>query len=87
MENFVDEVLRYCADDYNYIVLRDCSPVSGEDKFWTLEKTEEDAKRRVDNETEAYNDPEWQFSYKPLKRTEHNYAHLCKKVIEVTVEW
>lgn len=88
MTDVVYEVLKYCSDDFNFIVFRCGEENDAEPEFWTLEKTEEDAKNRVRNETDGYGDvPEFQFMYHVLKRVERNYLHLSSPRIETVIDY
>jgi hypothetical protein len=87
MTDIIDEVLKYCGSEYNYVVFKEGEGYGFDDEFWTLEKTEEEAIQRVKIETEAYDDPEWQFLYKPLKREEVKYYRKATSVIETKVVW
>ncbi len=92
MPSFVDyeEVLKYASPEYNFIVFHGDEEEGqyGELAFWTLEKTEEDAKRRVEGEIEAYGDVEdWQFFYRPFVRDAEKYAHCHKPHIDIQVVW
>jgi len=68
-ETLVDEVLKYCSEDYKFIVFHNNE--DDEPEFWTLEKTEADATKRVIVEEKGYGGvAEWRFHYKEL-RFEH----------------
>ena len=56
---------KYIKDEYKYIVYKKATDDVG-DEFWTYELNEEDAIRRVQIETDAYQLPEFQFDYKRI---------------------
>jgi len=87
--NCYEEVVKYCSDKYNYIVLRGIDNGISEPEFWTLEQDEENALRRVSAETEAYgNVDEYQFFYKKLIRVEDGPWHHRPTIQIVTkVDW
>lgn len=80
------DVLNYCSDEYNFIVLADQG--GEEPSFWTLEKTEEDAQNRVANETAAYggeDESPYKFYYRPLTRRKVKYHHKKEEITEVRI--
>lgn len=87
MLNDYTDVLKYCKDEYGFIVFKGEESIHEPGEFWTLEKTEDDAKRRVKNETEAYDSPDFQFYYRPIERKEVKYVHKCTVITEVRVKW
>jgi len=87
MNDCYEEVLKYCSDEFNYIVFRGIEDQYALE-FWTLEKTEDDAASRVSRETDAYNDEEYQFFYKKLIRVEDGPWHHRPTIEIVTkVDW
>lgn len=73
MINQVDEILKYSDLKYTHIVFRGKEeeyPFDGVHEFWTLEESEEEAKKRVALESDAYSDPDFVFFYKRIVREE-----------------
>ena len=69
----IDTLLKYAKEAYQYLVYRQASDVPegvAENEFWTLELTLDDAKNRIENETNAYgNIPDYQFSCCRIERS------------------
>lgn len=55
----------YIKEEYKYIVYKKAYELE-EEEFWTYELNEEDAIKRVQIETDAYQLPEFQFDYKKI---------------------
>lgn len=80
-----DKVLKYSSPEYGFIVFHAVDGDEFNAEFWTLEKTEEDAKRRVENEVEAYGYADnWRFFYRTIRRVEE-VDHRGKPYIDVRV--
>lgn len=80
----LENILKYCKDEYTAIVFAN---IRGVVSFWTLETSLAEAKARVDNETAAYDSPDWEFYFWALKRETRTLAHKKEPVTIVSIDW
>ena len=80
-EATIDEVIKYSSSEYNFAVI--CFDENGDDgeqeSLVRLTRTEEEAKRSVQNETEAYDEEVgYTFSYQKIVRTKRqDFVKKC----------